>query len=161
MTGVIGRRPADAAAFVEFVQDTTNAYLPDVIFQIYAPDARLVMIADGAREESVGLQAIHTAWARSCAVFEARRFRLSKRLVAATDDTIVNEWWGGPHGRHDGCGIEVWRFDPQSKVRDVHVYSFLKVRSTRHPLQVLQLSVSSPGTVVAFGRAALRRRTRR
>lgn len=161
MTGAIGRRPADAAAFVEFVQDTTNDYRPEVIYELYATDARLVMISDGAREESVGVQAIHTAWARSCAVFEARRFRLSKRLVATTEDTIVNEWWGGPDGRRDGCGIEVWRFDAQAKVRAVHVYSFLKVRSARHPLQILQLLLGSPGLVLAFGRAALRRRTSR
>lgn len=89
----VGRRPADAAAFVEFVQDTTNDYRPDVVYELYATDARLVMIADGAREESVGVQAIHAAWARSCAAFEARRFKLSKRLVAATEDTIVNQWW--------------------------------------------------------------------
>lgn len=157
----VGRRPADAAAFVEFVQDTTNDYRPDVVYDLYATDARLVMIADGARKESVGVQAIHAAWARSCAVFEARRFKLSKRLVAATEDTIVNQWWGGPDGRRDGCGIEVWRFDAQAKVRAVHVYSFVKVRSARHPLQVLQLLIGSPGMVLAFGRAALRRRARR
>jgi hypothetical protein len=159
VTGAIGRRPSDAAAFVEFVQDTTNDHRPDVVYELYATDARLVMISDGAREESVGVQAIYTAWARSCAVFEARRFRLSKRLIATTGDTIVNEWWGGPDGRRDGCGIEVWRFDAHAKVRAVHVYSFLKVRSTRHPLQILQLLLGSPGVVLAFARAALRRRT--
>jgi hypothetical protein len=88
---VPSRWPADAAAFVAFVQDTTNEYRPDVIYELYATDARLVMISDGAREESVGVQAIHTAWARSCEVFEARRFRLSKGLAATTEDTIVNE----------------------------------------------------------------------
>lgn len=157
MKAGFGRRPADAAAFVEFVQDATNDYLPDAIYQIYAPEARLVMITDGGREESVGVPAIHAAWARSCATFQSCRFSVSKRLVATSEDTIVNQWWGGPAGRRDGCGIEVWRFDAHAKVLDVHVYSFLKVRSAHHPIQVLQLLLGSPGMVLAFGRAALRR----
>lgn len=156
-THSVGRRPADATAFVKFVQDATNDYLPDVIYEIYARDARLVMISDGAREESLGVQAIHTAWARSCAAFEACRFTVSKRLVATGEGTIVNEWWGGPGGRQDGCGVEIWRFDAHAKVLDVHVYSFLKVRSARHPLQALLLIIGSPGMVFAFARAAMRR----
>jgi hypothetical protein len=110
-----GRRPEDAAAFVELVEHPTNECLTDAIYEIFAADARSVMIADGAREESVGVDAIHDAWAKTCTAFKACRFRLEKRLVAATDDTIVNEWRGGPHGRHDGCGIEVWRFGHQSR----------------------------------------------
>ncbi|MDD7811353.1 hypothetical protein PP713_02075 [Mycobacterium sp. CSUR Q5927] len=114
VTGAIGRRPADAAAFVEFVQDMTNDYRPEVIYELYAADARLVMISDGAREESVGVQAIHTAWARSCAVFEARRFRLSKRLVATTEDTIVNEWWGA---RMAGATVAVSKSGGSTRTR--------------------------------------------
>ncbi|OHU99124.1 hypothetical protein [Mycobacterium talmoniae] len=157
-SAAIGRRPADAAAFVASVQDATNAYLTEVIYDMYAADARAVMITDGAREESVGVEAIHATWARACAAFKARRFRLDKQLVAATEDTIVNEWCGGPHGRRDGCGLEVWRFDPDAKVIDLRAYNFLKVRSARHPLQVVQLLLGSPGMTLAAGRAGLRRR---
>ncbi|MGB3893449.1 MAG: hypothetical protein WA942_04235 [Mycolicibacter sinensis] len=57
--------------------------------------------------------------------------------------------------------MEVWRFDAHTKVRAVHVYSFLNVRSARHPLQILQLLLGSPGMVLAFGRAALHRHTSR
>jgi hypothetical protein len=127
-----------------------------MVFDIYATDARAVMITDGAREEAVGVHAIHDAYARNCAAFKARRFTLDKHLVAATKDTIVNEWWGGPHGRREGCGIEVWRFDQQSKVIDLRLYSYLKVRPTLHPIQILQLMLGSPGMTLAAGWARFR-----
>lgn len=116
------------------------------------------MITDGAREESIGVQAIHDAYARNCAAFKARRFTLEKQLVAATEDTIVNEWRGGPRGRRQGCGIEVWRFDHEGKVIDLRLYSYLKVRPTLHPLQILQLMLGSPGMTLAAGWARLRQR---
>lgn len=151
----MGRRPDDAVAFVESVEHATNESLTEAIYEIFAPHARSVMITDGAREESVGLDAIHSAWVRTCTAFKARQFRIHKHLIAATDDTIVNEWYGGPRGRSDGCGIEVWRFDPHGKVIDQRLYSYLKVRSPLHPLQTLKLILSSPSMTMAVGRARL------
>ncbi|OBI51701.1 hypothetical protein A5707_13375 [Mycobacterium kyorinense] len=151
-------RPTDARAFVESVERATNERLSDAVYEIFAPNARSVMISDGAREESVGVEAIHDSWARTCAAFRARRFRVEKHLVAATDDTIVNEWRGGPGGRRDGCGIEIWRFDCEGRVIDQRLYGYLKVRSAVHPIQALQLLLGSPGMALAFGWARLRRR---
>lgn len=150
-----GRRPDDAVAFVESVEHATNEYLTESIYDIFATNARSVMITDGARDESVGVDAIHDSWAQACTAFKARRFKVQKRLVAATDDTIVNEWSGGPRGRPDGCGIEVWRFDHQSKVVEQHLYNYLKVRPTLHPIQALKLLLGSPGMALAAGRARL------
>lgn len=153
-----GRRPDDAVAFVELVERATNEYLSDAIYEIFAADARSVMITDGARDESIGVDAIHDAWARNCTAFKACHFRLEKRLVAATDDAIVNEWRGGPHGRRDGCGIEVWRFDDQSKVIDQRLYNYLKVRPASHPIQAVRLLLGSPSMTLAASWARLRQR---
>ncbi|MGW6730149.1 nuclear transport factor 2 family protein [Nocardia sp. NPDC055029] len=153
----VGRRPDDAVAFVESVEHATNEYVTEAIYEIFATDARQVIITDGALEESIGIDAIHEAWARTCAGFEATRFSVSKRLVAATGETIVNEWYGGPRGHRTGRGIEVWRFDHQSKVVEQRLFNYLKVRSVLHPLQVLQLLLSSRRVTVAVGWARLTR----
>lgn len=78
--------------------------------------------------------------------------------MAATDDIIVNEWSGGPHGRREGRGIEIWRFNREGKVVDQRLYSYLKVRPTWHPIQVLQLLLVSPGMALTAGWARLRQR---
>jgi hypothetical protein len=153
-----GRRPEDAAAFVESVEHATNARRTDAVYELFAADARSVMITDGALEEAVGVHAIHDAWARSCMAFQACHFRLEKRLVAATDDTIVNEWRGGVRGRRDACGIEVWRFDRQGKVIDQRLYNYLKVRPALHPIQALRLLLGSPTMTLAATWARLRGR---
>jgi len=153
-----GRRPEDAAAFVDFLECANNEYRSDAIYEIFAANARSVMITDGAREESVGVHAIHDAWSTTCATFRACRFRLEKILVIATDDTIVNEWRGGPHGRRDGCGVEVWRFDDQRKVIDQRSYNYLKIRSPLHPIQALRLFLGSPSMTVAAAWLKIRRR---
>lgn len=155
-----GRRPDDAAAFVESVERATNEYLVEAVHNIFASGARWVTITDGAREKSVGIDAIRDAWAQACTTFKARQFRVRKHLLAATDDTIVNEWCGGPRGRTDGCGIEVWRFNNQSKVIDQRTYSYLKVRPPLHPIQALQLLPGSPGMALAAGRAKFLQRSR-
>jgi len=152
---MMGRRPGDAVAFVESVERATNEYRSDAVYDIFAVDARWMAVTDGACEESVGIYAIHNAWALACTTFKAQQFKVRKHIVAATDDTIVNEWCGGPRGRTDGCGIEIWRFDDEGKVIDQHAYNCLKVRSPLHPIQVLKLLLSSPGMTLAAGWARL------
>lgn len=156
-----GHRPADAAAFVATVEHATNHHVIGAARDIFADDAKWVAITDGAREESVGLRAIDTAWAQACATFRARQYRVRKRLVAATDDTIINEWDGGPRGRTSGRGIEVWRFNRDGKVAHLSAYSYLKVRSPFHPLQTVQLLLGSPGMTIAAGLTRLRHRSNR
>ncbi|MGB6208434.1 nuclear transport factor 2 family protein [Mycobacterium sp.] len=153
-----GRRPEDAAAFVEFVERATNESRADAIYEIFAADARSVMITDGAWEESVGVHAIHDTWSTTCSTFKACHFRLEKTLVAATDDTIVNDWRGGPRGRRDSCGIEVWRFDHHGKVIDLQFYNYLKIRPTLHPIQALRLLLGSPTMTIVAAWARLRQR---
>lgn len=154
----IGRRPEDAAAFVESVERATNGYLTDVIFEIFAEDARVVTITDGGRDEHVGVVDIHRAWVTDCATFKAHRFKVEKLLIAATEDTIVNDWRGGPNGRREGCGIEVWTFDHEGKVIQQRLYSYLMVRSTTNPLQVLRLLLTSPRFSLTAGWMRLRAR---
>lgn len=156
-----GRRPDDAIAFVDAIERATNEYRTDAIYDIFARQARSVTITDGAREVSTGVDAIHAAWAQACMTFKARQFQLRKQLVAATDDLIVNDWRGGPYGRPDGCGIEIWRFDNNSKVIEQLLYNYLKVRPPLHPIQTLKLLLGSPGMTIAAGRARLRRRPQR
>jgi len=156
-----GRRPDDAAAFIASVERATNERVVEAASDIFAANARWVAITDGARQESLGIGAIDDAWAQACATFKARHFTVRKRLLAATEDTIVNDWRGGPRGRNHSHGIEVWRFDLQGKVIELRAYSFLNVRSPFHPVQTLQLLLGSPAMTLTGGLARLRHRPAR
>ena len=153
-----GRRPADAVEFVASVERGTNEYLTDVIYDIFAANARSVVITDGGRDENIGVDAIHDAWATDCVTFKSHRFNVEKCLIAATEDTIVNTWRGGFNGNRDGCGIEVWKFDHEGKVIDQQLYSYLKVRPTTSGLQALKLLLTSPRVALAAGWARFRAR---
>lgn len=85
----MGHRPDDAAAFVESVERTTNDYLVAAAYDIFATDARWVTITDGARQETVGIDAIGGPWAQACMAFKAPQFTVQNRLAAATDAIIV------------------------------------------------------------------------
>jgi hypothetical protein len=156
--GRVGRRPADAAGFVASVELGTNNYLTDVIYDIFAANARSVSITDGGRDENIGVDAIHHAWVIDCATFRTHDFNAEKHLIAATEDTIVNTWRGGFNGNRDGCGIEVWRFDHDAKVIEQQLYSYLRVRPTTSALQGLKLLLTSPRVALAAGWARFRAR---
>lgn len=153
-----GRLPSDPEAFVAGVERATNEYDTDVIRGIFATDGVSEIITDGGRDVNRGVDQIAASWAADCAAFRARRLKLTKRLIAATDDTIVNEWRGGFGGRGGACGIEVWKFDSEGKVIDQRLYSYLRVRPSMSATQGLRSLLTYPVLALTFGRERLRKR---
>ena len=158
LASTIGKRPEDAAGFVASVERGTNEYLTDVIYDIFAKDARSVVITDGGHDENIGVDEIHAAWVIDCRTFRRHRFNVEKRLIAATEDTIVNEWRGGFRGNRDGRGIEIWKFDHEGKVIEQRLSSYLKVRPMTSPVQMLLLMLISPRIALSAGWARFRTR---
>jgi nuclear transport factor 2 (NTF2) superfamily protein len=142
--------PDDPAAFVAAAERGINERDLEGTAGVYAPGARLVSITDGAREEHVGHAAVHTAWRGYLGAMGDRDFRLSKRLISADGDTIVNEWTGTLGGRTEAEGLEYWRFDDQGKVREHRMLSFMNVKPSTHPLQRLRMAMAYPMTALAF-----------
>ena len=147
----------EAADFIAAAERATNAYDLDAVMSVYAPDTTLESVTDGARELHRGAAAVRRAWAGYLGGLRARRLTLSKRLVSATSDTIVNEWYGdGPHRR--ARGIEVWRRSDTGQVVEHRLFTFLDTRPSDGVLARLRLFLVSPRTGVALLRAQRRAR---
>lgn len=150
--------PDDPAAFVAAAERGINERDLEGTAGVYAPDARLVSITDGAREEHRGQAAVRSAWRGYLGAMGDRGFRLSKRLISAEGDTIVNEWTGSLGGRTEAEGLEYWRFDDQGKVREHRMLSFLNVKPSTSPLQRLRMTLAYPLSALAFLRHQRRAR---
>jgi hypothetical protein len=147
------RRPTDAHAFLAEAERLTNAHDAIGAAAIYAADAVLELVTDGAREDHRGAAAIRRAWQVTLGAGARRGFRVRKTLVAADDDVIVNRW-EGTIGRSDRVrGMESWRFDDSGRVVEHHAWTFLDVRPATGLVARLRLAATAPRTAVAFLRA--------
>ncbi len=106
------------------------------VAKVYARDAVLETILDGA---SLGRNG----------------FAIRKRLLAATTDTIVNDWEGEIAGRPRARRIEVWRFR-EGRVVHHTLYSYLDVRDSRRVVARLRLALGYPRVAISLLRAAKR-----
>jgi hypothetical protein len=111
---------------------------------------------DGAFEAWDGGDAIRAAWGAYLDAMRERGFTLSKTLLSATGDTIVNTWTGTLGGRTDAQGIEYWRFDGEGKVREHRMYSLMNVKPSTNPLARLRMALAYPLSSMAFLRARKR-----
>lgn len=153
-----GRLPEDPVAFVKEAERLTNIADADGAASVYAPDAVLESITDGAHERHEGREAVHGAWRVYMDVLRSRGFRLEKRFLVAADGVIVNEWSGTIGSGEPTRGIEVWRFDDGGRVRAHTMYSFLTVKESTHLAMRVRLLLNYPRTALAFQRALTRRR---
>ena len=148
--------PADPSAFVAAAEAGINSRDLDATAGVYAANARLESVTDGAVETHQGAEAIRRAWKGYLEAMGERGFRLSKKLTAASGDTIVNEWTGTLGGRTRAEGLELWRFDGEGKVYEHRMLSFLNLKPSTSPLQRLRIGLAYPLTAVAFLRAGRR-----
>jgi len=155
VTGDAADSTRDAADFIAAAERATNAYDLDAVMSVYAQEITLESITDGARELHRGAPAVRGAWAGYLGGLRARRLTLSKHLVSATTDTIVNEWQGvGAHRR--ARGIEVWRRSGTGQVVEHRLFTFVDTRPSDGALARLRLFLASPRTAIALLRAKRR-----
>ena len=150
--------PDDPAGFVAAAERGINQRNLKATCAVYAERARLEAVTDGARELHVGSDEIRRAWSGYLGAMDARGFRLRKRMLAAENDTLVNEWSGTLGGRTDAQGVEHWRFDGDGKVYDHRMLTFMNVKPSTSPLQRLRLLAAYPLTAVTFLRETARAR---
>jgi ketosteroid isomerase-like protein len=158
--GRLGRAVSapEPTAFLAAAERATNEYDVDAVMAVYAPDATLESVTDGAHELHRGADAVRRTWAGYLGGLGARGLTLRKHLVVADGETIVNEWQG--EGRHRRArGIEVWRFTPAGAVIEHRLFTFLDTRPSEGPLARLRLAAVSPRTAMALLRAQRRARS--
>ena len=150
--------PEDPAAFVAAAEGGINERDLASTAGVYAPNAVLDVLTDGAFERHVGGDAIRRAWEGYLAAMESRGFSLRKTLLAASGDTITNEWKGTLGGRTDARGMEMWRFDESGRVVEHRMYSLMNVKPATSRLARLRVSASYPITAARFLREQRKRR---
>ena len=150
--------PPDPARFVADAEQGINERDLRAAASVYAPNAVLDSITDGALERHVGADAIQRAWEGYLAAMKKRGFSLRKTLVSVGADTIVNEWKGTLGGRTDARGIELWRFDDKGRVIEHRMYSLLNVRPSESRRQRVRLVLNYPLSAMTFLREQRRRR---
>lgn len=149
-------RGRDAVAFVSGAERAVNERDLEATVGVYAADADLSVVTDGALEDHRGSEAILHAWSAYLRVFAARGFHLQKTIVAANDGIVVNTWTGTLGGRTEAQGIEVWRFDDSGRVRQHRMYSFLNVKPSTSLLARARLALAYPLTALALLRETRR-----
>lgn len=154
----------DPVTFLREAESATNAWDLDAVLSVYGPEATLESVTDGAREIHRGPAALRMAWTTYLGAFRAQRLQLSKRLVTAGSDTIVNEW-SGDEAHKRARGIEFWRFSDRGEVVEHRLYTFLDTRPSSSPLARLRLGLTAPGLALSLlraqGRAGREARLRR
>jgi ketosteroid isomerase-like protein len=140
----------DPLAFVAAAEAATNAADAPAAAALYAKDAVLEVITDGARERHVGSARVGQAWAAYFEALGAAGLHVTKELLAAEDRVIVNRWSGtrtGLLGRSSAAnvtGVEYWRFDDDGLVVSHQLYGFLNVRPSNTAGARLRLVTSYP-----------------
>jgi hypothetical protein len=147
---------SSATAFVAEAERMTNQRDVDGVRAVFSEDAHQIATLDGLLIEARGIDEIHKAWGRMCAFMEARRMFVSKTLVAADSNTIVNEWVGEVAGRHSARGIEVWELNDVGLVVEQRLYGFLDARPESSLVQNLRMLVAHPLTALGYTRARVR-----
>jgi ketosteroid isomerase-like protein len=152
----MGLLPQDPVAFVAAAEDAINHYDLEATAGLYADAALLHSVTDGAEEHFEGADAIRTAWAGYLEGMRSTGFQLSKTLVSADGETLVNSYESSFRDGRSGRGIETWRFDSEGRVVDHHMYSFFEVRPSGSLVQRLRLLMMYPRIGLAFLRATRR-----
>lgn len=144
---------ADPVAFVAEAQRLTNTHDFAGAAAVYAPDARLELVTDGAVEWHEGRDAIQQAWQVVLDAGRAQGFQVVKEVVTASADTVVNRWEGSFGGRGACRGIESWTFGAEGLVVEHRAETFLSVRPASSWRARLRLLVTSPRVALGFARA--------
>jgi hypothetical protein len=149
--------PDDPQDFIEAAERGINERDLDGTAGVYADDAFMQTLTDGAEECFRGAAAVREAWSSYLDAMAERDFRLAKTIVSISDDVICNEWTGTLGGRTESRGIEYWVFDADRKVREHRLYTFLDVRPSTSPIQRARMGLAYPRTALSFLRAQRKR----
>jgi len=145
--------PTDPAAFVAQAERLTNEGTVDEALAIYAPDAVVDTIVDGARDVQTGREAIRASLAAMVPAARGLGVRISKTLVAADGDTIVARWEGRVGSREGFHGMESFRLRDDGLVVEHRLYGYFDVRPATGPVAGLRLLVTNPKVALALLRA--------
>jgi len=138
--------------FVAEAERMTNDRDIAVIRDIFAPGAAWTTIIDGVVISAHGIDEIHQRWRVMCRFMQEREMFVRKRLVAANENTIVNNWTGRLAGSAAARGIEVWQFGPDGLVIDQHLYGFLNTGPDTAIKPNIRLLLSHPVNALTFAR---------
>lgn len=150
------RLPVDPAAFVAEAERLTNAHDAAGAAGVYAADASLELVTDGAVEWHHGRDAIERAWWIVLDAGRTRGFAVTKSVVAASATTVVNRWEGSFTGGGSCRGIESWTFGADGLVVEHRAETFLVVHPAASRRARLRLLLGSPRVALAFARAERR-----
>lgn len=158
-----GTAPADRidprtepAAWVANNERITNGALREEWEALYAPDAVLETYTEGVHARTEGIDDIRAAIEVYAGVFTARRLRVSKRLICATEDTVVNAWTGGFDGRTDQRGVEAFHLRADGLVAYHEMYTLLSPRPETSLSGRLRSLLAAPRPMLTLARLARR-----
>jgi len=149
----VGSARTEPLAFVAEAQRATNEADVPAAAALYAPDATMRVVFDGAEEVHRGQAAIAAAWQAYFPSLYKHGFKVEKKLLAADDDTIVNDWTGGLGERSNAYGLEVWRFSGGAVVDHVLV-GYLDIRPTTSWLARMRMGMGAPRLGMTLLRAS-------
>jgi hypothetical protein len=137
-------------------QRITNERDIDGWLALYAPDAAIDYITNGAHDRVEGIDAIERSARALGTVFLKYGLRVEKNFVCATDSIIVNTWTGGFEGRSSQFGVEIWTLRGHLVARQEQ-YMFLEVQSSRSlKAQLRLLLAGEPRVMLSLAREAAR-----
>ncbi|MBU2698682.1 nuclear transport factor 2 family protein [Pimelobacter sp. 30-1] len=148
--------PDGAAAFIAEAERLTNAYDAAGAARVYAADASLELVTDGAVAWHHGRDAVERAWQVVLGAGRGRGLRVTKSLVAVSPTTVVNRWEGTFGGGGACRGIESWTFGDEGLVVEHRAETFLVVRPAESWRARIRALVLAPRVALAFVRAERR-----
>lgn len=132
----------DPITFVAEAEAASNAYDLDALTAVYAEDARLEVVIDGALEVHCGRAEITEAWAGFAQAMRRAGLRLRKQLLAADGAVICNTWRGHTRRGTDARGMEMWSLGDTGQVQEHWMWQFLDVRDARTVRAQLRLALT-------------------
>jgi hypothetical protein len=134
--------PDDPHAFVARAQDATNAADVDWAMSAYGPTIELETFGDGLHETHRGTADVRRAVTIIYDWLAGMDARITKTLVTASGDVVVNMWAGHLlDGTKTTFGAEFWFFDETGHVIRNVLYQSMDPKPFRHPRTVTGLIV--------------------
>lgn len=149
--------PEDPAEFVARAQDATNSGNVDWAMSVYAPTIELETFGDGLREVNRGPADVRRAVTVIYDWLGSMDSHITKTLVAASGDAIVNtaeaRLFGGATTVY---ASEFWYFDDTGAVIRNVIYQSMNPRSFRHPKTAISGLILHPRLGLRYVRARAR-----
>ena len=146
-TGTNGQAILDATQFAETAERITNQALTAEMLALYAPDAVVEWIIDGAYERHEGIDAIRPAATAMSDLWRARRLYVRKQSQCADADHVVLTYSGGFSGGKKLFGTEIWTLRDGLVVCH-QMYAYLDVRPRTSLWAQIRVALMDPRTAL-------------